>query len=304
MKKLFLLLTSILVIVLIWYLFIKKYDYQFETTAKYGPGAVAYELLEWRNFQNGSNPASGNFHNDDFNSIIQKFGIQNGDSIEFAWELERLNDSSTAITVKVLSEKNRLANRIAIANPFQKSQYIDSLKQKLLNFKKELRQQQELYRIIPADELVESPHMDCVCSSSHNIPLTRKATEMMATISSLENYILSNKITLNGYPFLKVTNWDRKNDIIDFDFCFPIEKKEGLREAPNLTLKTYPSQRSLNVTFNGNYRISHISWFDLLSRAREKQLEVTGGPLEVYHDNPKIDNDELNWRAEIYLPVK
>ncbi len=25
--------------------------------------------------------------------------------------------------------------------------------------------------------------------------------------------------------------------------------------------------------------------------------------MEIFYDNPKIDIDELNWKAEIYLPV-
>lgn len=305
MKKIFLILIFGLLGAMLWYLFIKKYDYQFETTAKYGPGAVAYELSEWKNFKFASGNSDGITLNDqDFQTLIQRVALDSSESMELRWELSRLNDSSTAISVNVLSPKNQLANRLAIINPFQKSKFVDSLKQNLLSFKRELNDHQSLYKLTPLAQTVESPQLECVCSTSRNIPITGKAGEMMATISMLENYILANKTQIDGYPFLKVTNWDREKDLIDFDFCFPVKNVDSLKPTSKLKLKKIPSQKSLKLTFNGNYRISHISWFDLLYIVQERGYEVNGGPLEVYYDNPRLDSDELNWKAEVYLPVK
>ena len=304
MKKITIALSVILLAGLGWYLFIKKYDYQFKTTARYGPGAVAYELSEWKKLNALEN--SGDIEvvdRKDFNSLTQKIKVDSTNSIEFKWELEKLNDSATAITLNVLSAKNQLGNRIDIVNPFQKSIYIDSLKQQILNFKKLLKDHQSLYKITPEESIVETPEMKCICSSSKNIPLTGKAEEMMKTISLLENYIIRNETNLKGYPFLKVTNWDREQDLIDFDFCFPVENISHLKETPKISLKEYPSEKALKLIFNGNYRLSHVSWFDLIFMARDRGYEVKSWPLEIYYDNPKIDIDQLKWKAEVFLPI-
>lgn len=304
MKKILIVILALCVAGLGWYLFIKKYDYQFETTARYGPGAVSYELSEWKTLEsNGDSKEIEIVDRSDFNSLTQRIKLDSANSLEFKWELEKINDSATAITLNVLSQKNKLANRIDIVNPFQESRYIDTLKEQVLSFKRSLIEHQNQYKITPEKSIVETPEMECICSNSKNIPLTGKATEMMSTISLLENYVLKNKINLNGFPFLKVTNWDRERDLIDFDFCFPVEDLSKLKETSEISLKEYPSQKALKLVFNGNYRLSHVSWFDLVYMAQDRGIEVEEGPMEIYHDNPKIDSDHLNWIAEIYLPV-
>ncbi len=305
MKKIISSVLVILLAVLVWYLFIKKYDYQFKTTAKYGPGAIAYELSEWKNLDPSSSAnAIKVIGKESYNSLTQQVRLDDEENLEFKWEFEKLNDSITAINLNILSPQNQLANRLEIINPFKKSIYIDTLKQSVLSFKRQLAEHQKLYKIKPLDSLVSSPEMECVCSSSKNIPLTGKAAEMMETISLLENFILKNKIDLNGYPFLKVTQWDRDKDLIDFDFCFPVKEATTLVAPPNLNLKKFQAKKAVKLIFNGNYRLSHVSWFDLLYLANEQGLEPESWPMEVYHNNPKINMDELNWVAEIYLPVK
>ncbi len=305
MKKIVIAILVLVIAGLGWYLFIKKYDYQFETTAKYGPGAVSYELSEWKQLNALEN--SGDIEvvdRKDFNSLTQKIKLDSSNSLELNWELEKMNDSATSVTLNVLSQKNKLANRLNIVNPFQSSSYIDSLKEQVLNFRRQLKDHQSQYKITPIDSMVKTPEMDCICSTSRNIALTGKASEMMRTISVLENYILKNKTRLSGLPFLKVTNWNREKDLIDFDFCFPVENIDLLEQTGKVQIKEYPSQKALKLVFNGNYRLSHVSWFDLIFMAKERGYEAKGWPLEIYHDNPKIDSDHLNWKAEVFLPVE
>ena len=305
MKKIVIAILVLVIAGLGWYLFIKKYDYQFETTAKYGPGAVSYELSEWKQLNALEN--SGDIEvvdRKDFNSLTQKIKLDSSNSLELNWELEKMNDSATSVTLNVLSQKNKLANRLNIVNPFQSSSYIDSLKEQVLNFRRQLKDHQNQYKITPIDSVVKTPEMDCICSTSRNIALTGKASEMMRTISVLENYILKNKTRLSGLPFLKVTNWNREKDLIDFDFCFPVENIDLLEQTGKVQIKEYSSQKALKLVFNGNYRLSHVSWFDLIFMAKERGYEAKGWPLEIYHDNPKIDSDHLNWKAEVFLPVE
>ena len=304
MKKVFLFVFLFCAAGLVWYLFIKKYDYQFESTVTSGPGALYYELSEWERF--GELATSSNIEivkKEPFSSLTQKVKIDDSSTLEMEWEIEKINDSLTGLKLNIVSEKNQLANRWDIVNPFSKSSYIDTVKQKVLSYRKELDVHQKNYKIIDSAGFYRSPEMNCICSSSKNIPINGKAPEMMKTISLLENYVLSNNLDLKGYPFLKITKWDRDNDLIDFDFCFPVEDITNLREPWNLTIKKYPSQESLKMVYRGNYRLSHIAWFEILYKAEENNIETTGLPMEIYYNNPKINTDELNWKAEIFLPV-
>lgn len=304
MKKIFLAILLIAVGLLIWYLFIKQYDYQFQTTVKYNPGAVYSELSAIRNF-------TSPYHDDElelvtrkrFKTLTHKLAIDSVSHVELHWDLAQENDSVTAITVSVTSAGERLRNRWDIVNPFQKSIFIDSIKDNLLAFKQRLDNQQKAYGIRIQKELIESPDLSCICSSSQHIPIDQKALEMVRTISNLEDYLLFYEIKLDGNPFLKVTKWDEKKDLLNFDFCFPVAFSDELVETNRIKVKKYPAVPSLKTEFHGNYRLSHIAWHELLFYANKEGFATTGLPLEVFYNNPKNEDSPVNWKADIYLPL-
>lgn len=102
---------------------------------------------------------------------------------------------------------------------------------------------------------------------------------------------------------LKVTQWDNDKNEIVFDFCFPIQLSDNLRENQEIKLKQIKSSKSLHAVFNGNYRQSHLAWFDLYEKARRENISVDLLPLEVYFDNPMTGSESVVWRADIYLPL-
>lgn len=301
MKKILLAAILLCLFGVFWYLFIKQYDYQFKTTAKYNPGTVYHELAEWQGFSDKYSIRT--IEGEPFSNLVQRIKLDSSYYIELEWELVQQDDSLTALSLNVASNKNQLTNRWEILNPFQKSTFIDTLKRNLLSFKKDLQNQQEVYRITSEKEIVETPHKLCACSASRNIPINKKADEMIATISRLENYFLKKNLELNGYPFVKITRWDRKANIIDFKFCFPVSDSLQLKETSLVSLEEYPSQKALMTKFNGNYRLSHFAWFELLFEARKRGIETSGLPLEIFYDNPMVDINDAQWRADVYLPI-
>ena len=56
--------------------------------------------------------------------------------------------------------------------------------------------------------------------------------------------------------------------------------------------------------YNGNYITSDRAWYELLDDAERKNIEVHQTPVEVFYNNPNYGGDELNWKAEIYMPLK
>ncbi len=303
MRKLLVFLLCLAVAGLLWFVFIKKYDYEFQMQAKYGPGVVYREISQWKTLDPQKTSEISIRDTLPYRQIVQQIKSSDGKEVEMLWELERENDSTTDVTVKVRSSQNNLYNRLDILNPFKSSEYVDSLKNKLVGFKKRLNEKQDTYKVRVAENIVNSPTLECICHSSKDISLNNKAWEMLQTIEFLENYVKTNDLKLSGSPFIKITKWDREKDLIDFDFCFPVNLVARLKETKNIQFKKIPPSSSLKAVFNGNYRNSHLAWFELLEEARERDLKTSGMPLEIFHDNPQSGTEAITWKADIYLPI-
>lgn len=305
MKKLFLFVLTAVLLVLVWYLFIKKYDYQFTMDTNNSPGNAYQEVFEWKKLNDSiSEDHISVIQSEPFKEITQKVRSSNNSEIELNWEFEKKNDSLTEIVLNVRSDKNLLVNRLDIINPFVKSIYIDSLKQHLLAFRQNLKDEQKAYRIQITDSIVTSPQLNCICYTSENIPVKGKAMEMVRTINILEDYILSNDLKLTGNPIVKVINWNRMESVIDFDFCFPVNLTQETGPNEKVKFRQIASSSSLKAIFNGNYRLSHKAWFDLLHAADERNLKTNGLPLEIFFNNPNVESTpSSSWKAKIFLPI-
>lgn len=305
MKKTLVIILILTLSGMVWYLFIKEYDYQFQMKAKYGPGTVYQEISDWNRFSADSqNDNIQIISAEPFKFLKQKIFAVKDKPVEFLWEFKRNNDSITDLILHVKSEKNQLANRLDIINPFQESRYIDTLKKSLLAFKQKLDEHQNTYAVKIVDSLVNSPARDCICYVSKEIPVKRKASEMVNSITFLEDYVLSRDLKLTGNPFVKVKKWDRKREIIDFEFCFPVNLAQDIRPAGEIEFRQLKSFSALKAIYNGNYRSTHLAWNDLLFEAEEKNLNTNELPLEIFFNNPKVEGSAAKtWKADIYLPV-
>lgn len=302
MRKIIFIGLALSLIAAIWYLFVKEYDYQFRFKAKYGPATVYQEILNWKNFT--SEDTLQNIKVIDakpYSGILQQVKLSNRDSLLMEWELEYLNDSVTQVFVHTLGGKNQFKNRLKILNPFKKSTYLATLKENISAFNKTLDARQKVYKITMADTAT-SPTFDCACITSQTT-VENKAGAMMATVKIIETYLLENDLKLQGSPLLKVTQWNMNNHEIVFDFCFPIQFRDHLKETEEIQLKHIKSSKSLHAVFNGNYRQSHFAWLDLYEKARRENIAVNPLPLEVYFDNPMTGSESIDWRADIYLPL-
>lgn len=288
---------------LIWFLFIKEYDYQFHFKTQSGLGSSFEEIK--------GSQALG-FYNEQgiviteeefpFSHLVQKLTL--GDTtLSMEWRLEYENDSVTRVKVRTVNNEQKLKNRLAILNPFHQSEYVYNLAQKLGEFKQRLDLKQGSYAI-NIEGISKSPELTCICTTSTNIGIKRKAVEMMETIEIIESYLVHYNLKLSGYPFLKVTDWDLTGEKINFDFCFPVVIPEGLEETEFVKIKNYPAEESLKGIFNGNYRESHVAWYELLAKAGRDDIAVEQKPLEIYFNDPRMGENAIDWKAEVFMPLK
>lgn len=302
MRKIIIISLVLSIIGAIWYVFIKEYDYQFRFKAKYGPATVYQEILNWENFSPADTLKNIKvIDKEPYSGLLQQVDLNNKNSLLMEWEFEYLNDSVTQVVVHTLDRENQIKNRFEILNPFKRSRHLAKLKERFSAFNEMLNARQEAYKITMEDTAT-SPAFDCVCITS-KAKVENKANAMMATINTIESYLSDNDLKLQGTPLLKVTQWNIDKNEIVFDFCFPIQFNNSLKETGEIQLKHIESSKSLFAVFNGNYRQSHFAWLDLYEKSRRENIAVNPLPLEVYFDNPMTGVESAEWRADIYLPL-
>ncbi len=302
MKKIISISLVVVLIATVWYLFIKEYDYQFRFKAKYGPATVYQEILNWENFTPADTMQNIKvIYKEPFSGILQQVDLDNKNSLLMEWEFEYVNDSVTQVVVSTLDKENKLKNRFEILNPFKKSRHFANLKERFSAFNEILNARQNAYKIRISDTAI-SPAFDCACITS-KAKVYNKANAMVATVGTIESYLSDNDLKLQGSPMLKVTQWNIDENEIVFDFCFPIQFNNSLKETGEIQLKHIESSKSLFAVFNGNYRQSHLAWLDLYEKASREKIAINPLPLEVYFDNPMTGIEFTEWRADIYMPL-
>ena len=60
----------------------------------------------------------------------------------------------------------------------------------------------------------------------------------------------------------------------------------------------------LQTEYNGNYITSDRAWYKLINSAKNKNIPIEKLPIEVYYTNPNFGGNELDRKAEIFVPIK
>ncbi|WP_297706446.1 AraC family transcriptional regulator [uncultured Eudoraea sp.] len=295
MKKIILVLVTLLLVGLVWYLFIKPYDYLVTFKARTFPGTINQSIKIWSSTLKDA-------------QLVKQEGLThleqnikfNDSTYLYKWDIIPLTDSTSKVKVYVKDLDHSFGNKIAI--PFFNTDFEKRTISTVKDFNENLNTHIDKFRvkIIGPGELTSTY---CACVKVKTTQLV-KAKGMMKYYPLLNNIFASNGIELSGRRFLEVTKWDRETDSIQFDFCYPIIKTDSLPQHPDMKYKEFNSRKALMAIYNGNYITSDRAWYALLDYADKNDIQVTGLPVEVFHSNPNMGGDGLNWKAEIYMPLK
>lgn len=295
MKKILFVVIVFLIGGLVWYLFLKPYDYVVNFEAKTFPGAIQQTIQLWNNRLDNS-------------EIIDKEGITEltqqlkfGDSVHiYKWQMIRINDSLSKIKVYARDRDYSLSNKIAI--PFSDTDFEKRTRKTILDLGEMLVNHIDKFKVdVVGKEQLKSTY--CACTSMQTSQLS-KTKGMRDDFPLLDNFFVNNDVRLNGQPFIEVTDWDMLRDSIQFNFCYPIIQPELDPYHPEIIYKRLPRKQAIKAVYYGNYTTSDRAWYALLDYARENNLEVTGLPVEFFFNNPNLGGDELNWKAEVYMPIQ
>lgn len=295
MKKVYISVPILLLVLLLWYLFIKPQDYQVSFKAKAIPGTIYETVKAW---------------NMGFDSVVPlqfespthfEQTIVVNDSVHvFEWNITSIHDSLSQVKVNIKDPVHTLKNKVSV--PFSDTDFEKGSRKTLLDFNGFLNDHLKDFKvsIVGEAELFSS---FCACVALNTTP-ENKARGMMANYSLLNSFLVGNGVTLNGLPFVEVENWDIKANMLTYNFCYPIVRSEKLPNHPDIAYKRIFGKKSLKAIYNGNYITSDRAWYALLDYAKKNNIPVESKPIEVFYNNPNMGGDELNWKTEVYMPIK
>lgn len=282
-----------------WYFGLKDYNYKITFTSTQAPGIIYANLLQWNNGEAANTKAVTTLSKSPFSEILQEATI--ADSVfRYRWVIKRRNDSVTKITAFIKDTKNSFLQDLQV--PFYKTDFVKRSITSVKKVRDGLKKHEGYYKV---SDVQESTLPSTYCAY---IPLSSslkdKGNTMIKNISVIMDYIKGNDIALNGNPFLEITEWNIPEDRIHFNFCFPVKMQDSFPDTEAIKFKKTAEQKALKTTFNGNYRISDRGWYTIIDYAENNNITIENLPIEVYLNDPHSGGDELQWEAEIYMPVK
>ncbi len=295
MKRVWRIFGLIALLGIVWYLFLKPFDYLVTFKAKTTPGTLNQTIKLWtKTLEQSELLEKGTLHN-------FSHQIQFNDSIySYNWSIEAISDSLSKVKVYVKDVDHSFMNKLTI--PFSETDFEKRTKSTLKNLLESIHEHLDRFKVKIVEEGL-TPASYCAYTEQKGLQI-EKAMLMMKDYPLLDNLVAQGKMVSNGKPFIEITNWNIDNDSIAFKFCYPIIETDSLPKHPDIKYGQFNSVKGIKAIYNGNYITSDRAWYELLRHAERNDLKVTGKPVEVFYSNPNMGNDELNWKAEIFMPLQ
>ncbi|WP_422857841.1 GyrI-like domain-containing protein [Flagellimonas sp. S174] len=227
--------------------------------------------------------------------------LQFGDSlVDYNWTIVPISDSTSKVKVRITDKKNSLKNRILI--PFTNSVIEKRSKKSLLNYNTFLNNHIQKFKVKVEGE-AELSSSFCAYLPAKGVQ-SEKAFGMMRDFPYLSSFVKENNLKPTGTPFVEITDWNMATDSISFNFCYPIQKADSLPNHHEIKFREYPGRKAIKAIYYGNYMTSDRAWYRILTYAEKNGITVDSNPIEVFLNNPSQGGNELEWKAEIYIPLK
>jgi effector-binding domain-containing protein len=295
MKKISAIIGFVLAGFLLWYFIIKPYDYLVTFKVKTSAGTINQTIKLWNTSIANLNPVK----QENIANLSQQIKVN--DSIHnYKWSISSVNDSISKVNVYVTDKEHSFANRISI--PFGTTDFEKRIEYSVTDFIAKLKEHLKKIKVSVAGiDTTRSTYAAYISMKGLQI---EKARGMMQNYSLLTSILSAENITMNGTPFVEITNWNTQNDSIAYNFCFPVIKSDSLPVDSRIQYKQYNGAKALKATYNGNYITSDRAWYALVDYAENNDIKIDKKPLEVFYSNPNFGGDELQWKAEIFMPIK
>lgn len=231
--------------------------------------------------------------------LNQQF-IFNDSTFIYNWKMSAINDSITSVKIYVKDSDRSISNKVN--RLFFNTDFEKRTKRTILDFHKKLNDHVENFKVtIKGVSQLEPTYCVYVPLKGTQI---EKAKGMMRNYGLLSSFIVEKNIELNGQPVIEITNWDIKTDSIEYNFCYPIKKQDSLPSHKLIKYKLLKGSKAIKAIYNGNYITSDRAWYSLEAYANKNDIEIELKPIEIFYNNPNMGSNELEWKAEVYMPIK
>jgi len=297
MKKIISVLILIVLCILGWYLFIKKSDYIYRFETKTSQATVFYSISNWKKTNDSIHTET--IDSTLYKSITQKLNYLDKNYTLF-WDIKAENDSVTKVALGIKGAKNNAINRITA--PFLNTEFKSMSKDIVMNFIRKLKMNLSTFRVKITGK-TDSPAKKCACVNAKT-KLENKAKHMMRNYNYIADFVDENNLQPDGRPMVVINNFNKEENTIDMDFCFPVTGIDKLPENPDIFFRELKAVPSLKAVFNGNYMYSHHAWFQIFDYAENNTIDLKNNIIEKFHNNPNFGGDALQWTTEVYIPIK
>ncbi len=297
-NKLKLILAVVILSFLGWYFLLKQSDYTITFKVNAATGTISQGIMDWSTTQSKSqNELYTLLEKRDFDFIKQQ--MKKGNQVmEYTWNMESINDSITNVIVGVKDLNHSFYNRLT--TPFVPTKFKTEQIEKIKLFKIGLEDHIDDFKIrIDGEKSSEEIYVAYINLKS---VLQEKAQSMIQNDASITGYLQKNNIKIIGRPFVEVQNWDFDSEKLDFNYCFPVEKRDDFPSSDVVKFKTLPALKGLKATYFGNFRTSDRAWFALIDYAKRHDYKLSNKPLEHFLANPFNGGEEIEWETQIIIP--
>ncbi|MGB7396051.1 MAG: GyrI-like domain-containing protein [Pricia sp.] len=294
-KKWGLALGVLLIGGLTWYLFLKPHDYVVRFKTKALPGTINQSLKAW-----GSRLDSAHFLTQDGLSDLKYRVAFNDSAYTYHWKIESVNDSVSRVKAYVTDDDHSLAVRTAL--PFSDTDFEKRTKKTVEDFAGQLQDHLNNFKVsVSGKDRIPAKYCACIEVKTTQ---RQKAGGMMENYSFLSGIMAKNSIVLDGRPLVEVEQWNMENDSISYNFCFPVLQSDSLPQQEEIFYKQIAQKPAIRAIYNGNYITSDRAWYALLDYAEKNNIPIDKKPLEIFYSNPNMGGNELEWEAEVFMPIQ
>jgi len=286
----------------VWYLLLKAYDYEVRFQAKTSPGTLYTMVEEWNLIRKEQEKLDYELLSKTPYTFISQKLEYGGSAYKLDWNFKSINDSITQVIIGYKQPGKKMFNRLT--SPFFNTKFKEDLLFLANEYKTGVDNTlKEKFRVhsVSLDTL---PELSYAYLQIKSVPMRDKAAYMMKNNGLLLEILRELDLKKKGYPFLLIEEWDKQNSSLDFRFCYQIEPTDSLPVHPELKYDVVISRPALKTIYNGNYIYSDRGWFALYEYALRHKIDCDQTPLEIFHNNPFSESNEIKWITDIYLPLK
>ncbi len=152
----------------------------------------------------------------------------------------------------------------------------------------------------PDIEVTEIESVPAV-SITDSATMEQMSSKMGELYSSLMGYIAAKRAEITGPPYCVYYSWDPEGYTV-MEAGVPVDKK--LAGKMNIKGTMSPGGKAIKVLYVGPYEGLESIYLAMDKYVKINNMEIAGGPWEVYLTDPSTEPDSSKWQTMVYFPVK